>query len=96
MCFVYIYNIYKMEFDPIIFKAPPQIPSGLSDVVKYKLEMNEYKLRTRTVLYIFLEVIGALFFIGLIWITVDWIRLGVTIVAILMSLILLLALSYVL
>ncbi len=86
----------QQQFDPVIFQNPPEIPAGLSDLVKYKLEINEYRDRIKTVLYIFLEVIGALFVIGIIWITVDWIRLGVTIVAILMALILLLALAYVL
>lgn len=82
--------------EPIIFQTPPEIPSGLSDVLQYQLEAKAYKNRTRAVLYIFLEVIGALFVIGLLWITVDWIRLGVTIVAIIMALILLIALMYIL
>jgi hypothetical protein len=85
-----------MEYNPIIFQTPPKIPSGLSDIVKYELELREYKLRTRSILYIFLQVIGTMLLLGLIWINVKWIRLGVTIVAILMSLILLLALSYIL
>ncbi len=86
----------QQQYEPVIFQKPPSIPEGLSELVKYKLEIKEYQDRIKTVLYIFLEVIGALFVIGIIWITVDWIRLGVTIVAILMVLILLLALSYVL
>jgi hypothetical protein len=85
-----------MEHNPVIFQPPPQIPSGLPDLIRYELELRDYKLRTRSVLYIFLQVIGSLLLLGVIWINVEWIRLGVTIVAILMALILLNALSYIL
>ena len=46
--------------EPIIFRGPPDIPSGLSDVVKYKLETKAYKTKIRTVTWIFLELIAAL------------------------------------
>ncbi len=85
-----------MEHNPVIFQPPPQIPSGLPALIRYELELRDYKLRTRSVLYIFLQVIGSLLLIGVIWINVEWIRLGVTIVAILMALILLIALGYIL
>jgi len=85
-----------MEHNPVIFQPPPQIPFGLPDLIRYELELRDYKLRTRSVLYIFLQVIGSLLLLGVIWINVEWIRLGVTIVAILMALILLNALSYIL
>ncbi len=84
------------SFEPIIFQSPPSIPEGITEVLRYKLEAKSYKDRTRAILYIFLEIIGALFVIGLLWINIDWIRLGVTIVVILTSLILLLALTYIL
>ena len=82
--------------EPIIFQQLPEIPSGLSDVLTYQLRLKEYKIRSKTVLYIFLEIIGTILILGLIWFNVDWIRLGVTKVAIMMVLILLLALTYVL
>ena len=85
-----------MDPKPIIFTEPPRIPKGLSGVVKYKLEAMAYKTRIKTVTWIFIEVIATLLIIGLLWITVDWVRVGVTITAILMALILLISLSYVL
>ena len=82
--------------EPIIFQEPPRIPEGLADVVRYKLEFKEYKTRIKTVTWIFIEVVATLLVLGIIWINVDWVRIVVTIIAILMALILLIALSYVL
>lgn len=82
--------------EPVIFRPPPSIPSGLSDLARYKLEINDYKLRLRSVTWIFLEVIGTILVLGLLWINVDWVKIGVTIVALLIILILLISLTNVL
>lgn len=84
------------DSEPVIFREPPSIPSGLSDIVKYKLEAKAYKQRVRTVTWIFLELMAALLVLGVIWINVDWVRAVVTAIAILLAIILLVALSYVL
>jgi len=81
---------------PIIFTSPPKVPENITGALKFQLDLKSYKQRTRSVLYIFLEIIGALFVVGLLWIGTEWIRLGVTIVAILMALMLLISLMYVL
>ena len=80
----------------VIFMNPPQIPSGIDDVVKYKLQFNEYKTRIRSVTWIFIEVIATLLVLGIIWINVDWVKMAVTGVAILMAIILFIAIYYVL
>ena len=80
-------------FEPFSFQ-PPQIPSGLSEVVKYKLEAKAYKTRITTVTSIFLEIIATLLVLGIIWINVSWVKAAVTAIAILMSLILFGLLSY--
>ena len=82
--------------EPIIFRDPPTIPSGLSDVVTYKLKMKDYKLRTRTVTWISIQLLGTLLALGIIWITVDWVKAAVTILALLIVLILLISLTHVL
>ncbi len=82
--------------EPVIFQEPPRIPSGLSEVVKYKLEAKAYKTRIRSVTWIFIEVIATLLVLGIIWINVDWVKIVVTVIAILMAIILFIALSYVL
>ena len=80
---------------PIIFQSPPSIPSGLSDVMRYEFQMTRYKQRIKTTTWIFIELIGTLLILGIIWINVDWIKAFVTVMAILIALILLIALSYV-
>lgn len=81
---------------PIIFQEPPTIPSGLTDVAKYKLQFKEYRTRIRSVTWIFIEIIATLLVLGIIWINVDWVKFAVTGIAILMAIILFVALYYVL
>jgi len=82
--------------DLVIFQSPPSIPSELSGIDRYKFELKEYKTRTKAILYIFLEIIGTLLLLGLIWINVDWVKIAVTIISILFALLLLIALAYIL
>ena len=83
-----------------IFDGLPQIPEFLSDTeiiwsrplpgtARYKLEMTRYKQQFRTFSWSFLELIGVLLLLGIIWINVDWVRVTVTIVAIILALIML-------
>jgi len=81
---------------PAIFKEPPQIPEGLTDLMRYKFEMNQYKLRIKSTTWIFLELIGTLLVLGVIWINVDWVKAVVTTIAIFIVLILLIVLSHLL
>lgn len=78
-----------MQQERSLFSGPPTIPSSLTDTVKYKLESRQWFNRLKSLIWIMLEIISALFVIGLLWITVDWIRLSVTIIAIILALFLL-------
>ena len=82
--------------DPAIFSEMPTIPSGLTDVMKYKFKMNEYKTKIKATTWIFIQIIGTILLLGVIWINVDWVRVVVTVLAILIVLILFVALTYVL
>lgn len=82
------------ETTPAIFREMPSIPSGLSALVKYKLDLNAYKTRIKSTTWIFIEIIGTLLILGIIWINVDWVRVVVTVIAVLIVLILLIALTY--
>ena len=83
-----------MTDHPFIFSGPPKIPTGLSKVVRYKLEAKAYKTRITTVTSIFLELIATLLVLGIIWINVDWVKSAVTAIAILLAIILYSLLSY--
>ena len=82
--------------EPVIFQEPPQIPEGLTDVMRYKFQFNEYKTRIRSVTWIFIQLIATLLVLGIIWINVEWVKLAVTGIAILLAIILFIALYYVL
>lgn len=74
--------------DLLNFGEPPQIPSGLSEVIRYKLEAKAYKTRFTAVTSVFLQLIAALLVLGVIWINVDWVKIAITAIAILLSFIL--------
>ena len=83
-----------MNFQPFIFAEPPKIPSGLTEIVRYKLEAKAYKTRITSITSIFLELIATILVLGVIWINVDWVRAAVTGISILLFIILYSLLSY--
>ncbi len=82
--------------DISLFNGPPSIPEGLSDVVLYQLKSKEFNNRLKSLTFISIEAIGALFIIGLLWITVDWVKIVITAIAIALSLTLLFLIRYIL
>lgn len=83
-----------MNSEPFIFAEPPKIPTGLSEIVRYKLEAKAYKTKVTAITSIFLELIATILVLGIIWINVDWVRAAVTGIAILLFIILYSLLSY--
>ena len=82
------------ESTPIIFQEPPRIPESVTGVLRYKLEAKAYNQKIRTITWIFLELLGVLLVLGIIWINVDWVKAFVTVIAILIVIVLLVVLSY--
>lgn len=79
---------------PALFNGLPEIPSGLSEVMRYKFEMSQYKQRIKGTTWIFVQMLAALLVLGIIWITVLWVKVAVTFISILIIFILLVALTY--
>jgi len=78
---------------PSLFRGPPRIPSGLSELATYKLETNAYYKKIKNVTFIFIEIIATLLVLGIIWINIDWVKIVVTVIAISLALILLYVLN---
>lgn len=78
-----------------IFEGPPSIPSNIKETLKFELETNAYYKRLKNVIWIFLQLIIVLLTLGIIWITIDWVKIVVTAIAIAISLILIFLLSYI-
>lgn len=87
------YNYFKDNI-PIIFKDPPPIPTtlGLDDITIYKIIAKEYNNRISLIGTIFFQLLASLLIVGLLWITVDWVRWAVTTISILLGIILIMIL----
>ena len=72
-----------------VFDGPPLIPSDIKGALRFELETNSYYKRLKNLSLFSLEIIGSLLLIGLLWITVDWVKIIVTSFAIGISLLLL-------
>jgi len=72
-----------------LFDGPPAIPESITGLARYKLGVQSYYKRLRSLSLLFIEIIAGLLLVGLLWIAVDWVRIAVTILAILFGLILL-------
>lgn len=79
----------------LLFEGPPSIPKDLDKVLYYKLATKEYFNRLKSLTWIFLEIVGAVLVLGVIWITVDWVKIIVSGIAIATALLLLLILAYI-
>lgn len=77
---------------PIIFQNPPRIPAEASGVVLYKLLAKEYNNRMKQVGWLFIQLVATLLVIGILWITIDWVKITVTVIALALSFILILIL----
>ena len=82
-----------MEYQPIIFQDPPIIHATIGGVALYKLLAKEYNNRIKQLGSLFIEIVATLLIVGLLWITVDWVKITVTIIALLLAFILLLLMS---
>lgn len=78
-----------------IWEGPPSVPKGLDDIVYYKLLSKRYFNNLKSLTWIFIEIMTALLVLGIIWITVDWVKIVVTSIAIAMALVLILILMYI-
>ena len=79
----------------LILKGPPSIPKDLDKVLYYKLATKEYFNRLKSLTWIFLEIVGAILILGVIWITVDWVKIIVSGIAIGTAIMLFLILAYI-
>lgn len=73
---------------PSLFDGPPAIPGNVTGLAKYKLQISSYYKRLKNLSFLFIELIGVLLLLGLIFINVDWVKATVTIIAILLALVL--------
>lgn len=80
---------------PSIFEGPPLIPDNIKGTLRFELESNAYYKRLKNITWIFLELVATSLVIGILWITVDWVKIIVTGLAIGISLVLLLLLGYI-
>jgi len=78
-----------------LIQGPPKIPKDLDKVLYYKLATKKYFNDLKSLVWIFIQIMGTLLVLGIIWITIEWVKIIVTIIAILMSLILLFILIYI-
>lgn len=79
----------------LLFQGPPSIPKDLDKVLYYKLATKEYFNRLKSLTWIFLEIVGAILVLGVIWITVDWVKIIVSGIAIGTAIMLFLILAYI-
>lgn len=78
-----------------LLDGPPEIPQGLDKILYYKLSSKKYFNNLKSLTWIFLEIMGTLLVLGIIWINIEWVKVVVTTVAIILALILVLILLYI-
>jgi hypothetical protein len=78
-----------------ILEGPPSIPKGLDDLLYYKLATKKYFNNLKALIWIFIQIMSTLLVLGIIWITIDWVKIIVTAIAISISLILIFILIYI-
>lgn len=78
-----------------ILDGPPEIPQGLDKILYYKLSSKKYFNNLKSLTWIFLEIMGTLLVLGIIWINIEWVKVVVTTVAIILALILVFILLYI-
>lgn len=78
-----------------LLAGPPEIPQGLDKVLYYKLSSRKYFNNLKSLTWIFIEIMATLLVLGIIWINVDWVKIVVTTVAIILALILIFILLYI-
>ncbi len=79
-----------------LLDGPPLIPSSIKGALRFELETNSYYKRLKNSSLISLEVMATLLVIGILWITVKWVKIIVTALAITISIILLYILNNIL
>lgn len=79
-----------------VFQGPPPIPNQLDPIIKYKIETRRYFNTIKAIVWIFIQIIATMLVLGLIWITVRWVKYVITALALFMTLILIIVLSYIL
>lgn len=78
-----------------ILEGPPEVPNHLDDIVYYKLQSKQYYERLKSIVWIFVQIVATLLVLGVIWITVDWVKILVSAIAIALSLLLIIVLFYI-
>jgi hypothetical protein len=78
-----------------LLRGPPKIPKGIDEVLYYKLSSKKYFDTLKTLVWIFIQIMATLLILGIIWITIEWVKLVVTAIAIIMALILFLFLIFI-
>lgn len=79
----------SLPYQYSLFDGPPGIPESITGLARYKLATQSYYKRLRSLSLLAIEIIATLLILGLLWITVYWVKAAVTIIAILFALILL-------
>ena len=75
-----------------ILEGPPEIPQNL---ISYKLLSKQYYERLKSIVWIFVQIVATLLVLGVIWITVEWVKILVSAIAIALSLLLIIVLFYI-
>lgn len=75
--------------------GPPKIPKDIDEVLHYKLSSKKYFDTLKTLVWIFIQIMATLLVLGIIWITIEWVKIVVTTIAITMALILFLFLIFI-
>lgn len=78
-----------------ILEGPPKIPKGLDDILYYKLASKQYFNHLKSLVWIFIQIMATLLVLGIIWITIEWVKILVTAIAVSMALILILIIIYI-
>lgn len=78
-----------------LLAGPPNIPQGLDKVLYYKLSSKKYFNNLKSLTWIFIQIMATLLTIGIIWITIEWVKVVVTTIAIILAAILIFILLYI-
>jgi len=78
-----------------LLAGPPDIPQGLDKVLYYKLSSKKYFNNLKSLTWIFIQIMATLLTIGIIWITIEWVKVVVTTIAIILAAILIFILLYI-
>lgn len=78
-----------------ILNGPPNIPKDIDEILFYKLSTKKYFNELKSLVWVFIQLMATLLVLGIIWITIEWVKIIVTAIAISMAIILIIILIYI-